>query len=180
MKIYLAGPDVFEPDAIEGGRRLKAMCAEHGAEGLFPMDNEILDGGDLPGRIRAANMEMIRQCDAIVANMKPFRGPSMDVGTAYEMGVGAALGKIIVGYSPDPRSYATRMVEDHEAKVGQDKIIRDLHGLSVEDFGMPLVDNLMMACGVDCLCVTVKEAIREAVRRIKLRDGVPGSQLHQD
>jgi nucleoside 2-deoxyribosyltransferase len=35
MKIYLAGPDVFLPDAIEIGRRKAAICACHGVSGLI-------------------------------------------------------------------------------------------------------------------------------------------------
>ena len=39
MKIYLAGPDVFLPDAIEIGRRKADICARHGLTGLYPLDN---------------------------------------------------------------------------------------------------------------------------------------------
>lgn len=41
MKIYLAGPDVFLPDAVEIGRHKVAVCAAHGVTGLYPLDNEI-------------------------------------------------------------------------------------------------------------------------------------------
>ena len=30
MKIYLAGPDVFLPDAVDIGRRKVELCARHG------------------------------------------------------------------------------------------------------------------------------------------------------
>ena len=48
-KIYLAGPDVFLPNAIEEGERLKALCQDYGYEGLFPMDNVI--SGQIPQEI---------------------------------------------------------------------------------------------------------------------------------
>lgn len=48
-KIYLAGPDVFLPNAIEEGKRLKALCKEYGYEGFFPMDNII--SGETPKEI---------------------------------------------------------------------------------------------------------------------------------
>src|SRR3546814_15668084 len=38
--LYLAGPDVFRPDARERGRELKALCAQFGIEGLFPLRSE--------------------------------------------------------------------------------------------------------------------------------------------
>ncbi|MBV9560335.1 MAG: nucleoside 2-deoxyribosyltransferase, partial [Bradyrhizobium sp.] len=44
MKIYLAGPDVFLPDAIEIGRRKVEICARHGLTGLYPLDNAIALG----------------------------------------------------------------------------------------------------------------------------------------
>jgi nucleoside 2-deoxyribosyltransferase len=41
MKIYLAGPDVFLPDAVEIGRRKVEICGRHGLVGLYPLDNAI-------------------------------------------------------------------------------------------------------------------------------------------
>ena len=43
MNIYLAGPDVFLPDAIEVGRRKIEICARHGVTGVYPLDS----GADL-------------------------------------------------------------------------------------------------------------------------------------
>ncbi len=40
-KIYLAGPDVFLPDAVDIGRRKVQLCARHGLAGLYPLDNAI-------------------------------------------------------------------------------------------------------------------------------------------
>ena len=40
MRIYLAGPDVFLPNAKEIGGIKKEMCREFGFEGLFPLDND--------------------------------------------------------------------------------------------------------------------------------------------
>ena len=31
-RVYLAGPEVFRPDAQEEGARLRAICAEHGLD----------------------------------------------------------------------------------------------------------------------------------------------------
>ena len=44
LKIYLAGPDVFRPDAFEQGERLKALCAEFGLRGLYPLDHSVPEG----------------------------------------------------------------------------------------------------------------------------------------
>ena len=41
--------------------------------------------------------------------MTPFRGPSIDPGTAYEMGFMRALKRPVLGYRNDPRDYITRI-----------------------------------------------------------------------
>src|SRR5262245_1313471 len=88
MKIYLAGPEVFLPDAAAMGRRKQETCARHGATGLFPLDNDLTASSDAPlsRRIFAANSALMEQADAIIANLTPFRGPSADAGTVYELG----------------------------------------------------------------------------------------------
>jgi hypothetical protein len=48
---------------------------------------------------------IMRTCDAVILNLTPFRGPSADVGSAYEMGFMRALGRPIFAYSNDDRSF---------------------------------------------------------------------------
>ncbi|KAG9243593.1 hypothetical protein BJ878DRAFT_423257 [Calycina marina] len=152
MKIYLAGPEVFLPDPFAKGASLKKLCTQYDAEGIFPMDNEL--GGEE------------------LANMEPFRGPSMDVGTAYEMGVGAALGKIVVGYSNNQISFVEKTHAACVLRRAKDGQLRDENGMAVEEFGdgeVKLVDNLMISCGVEKLCDTAQEAIKTAVELFKTR-----------
>ena len=90
MKIYLAGPDVFLPDAIEIGKRKAEICALHRLTGLYPLDNAIdLSAGDASLRIFKGNEAMMDAADAIIANLTPFRGPGADAGTVYELYGGA-------------------------------------------------------------------------------------------
>ena len=87
MKIYLAGPDVFLPDAVEIGRRKVEICARHGLTGLYPLDNAIdLSARDASLDIFRGNEAMMIEADAIIANLTPFRGPGADAGTVYELG----------------------------------------------------------------------------------------------
>jgi nucleoside 2-deoxyribosyltransferase len=183
IKIYLAGPDVFRPDAREHGAHLRALCAKHGAEGLYPLDGEepaATVGGDLPYWIRRSNMELIRMCDALVANMIPFRGPSMDTGTAYEMGVAAAWGKIVVGYTPILEMYPGRVLDFYASTrtdalaASADGMLRDPNGDLIESFIDPgtgteieLVDNLMMGRGVQGMDLEVEAAIVRAIGLVK-------------
>ncbi len=181
MKIYLAGPEVFEINPVGVGAELKKLCTKYGAEGLFPMDNQHshLERGSiaLAASVRQANMELIIASDGIIANMAPFRGPSMDVGTAYEMGVASALGKVVVAYSSNQKNYFEKVKEAHKLEMHADGHFRDENGMSVEDFKDGntggLIDNLMMACGTDGpLCSTAEEAIKMAVELYNSKHGV--------
>ena len=94
----------------------------------------------------------------------------MDVGTAYEMGVGAALNKIVIGYTTDMKSYVDKVKETHKVERGRDGYLRDERGMSVEEFGDgddKLVDNLMISCGVHRLCENAQDAIKAAVEIFK-------------
>ena len=41
----------------------------------------------------------MRSCDLLIANLTPFRGVSMDSGTAFEVGFMRALGRPVLGYT---------------------------------------------------------------------------------
>jgi nucleoside 2-deoxyribosyltransferase len=145
-RIYLAGPDVFFPDSAARANTLRQLCAELGMHGHYPLDG----GLDLTGlapldagrKIFDANRKIVRECDAVLANMTPFRGSSMDVGTAWEMGFADALGLPIVGYTSEPRLYQDRVAPD---------------GLMIEEFGM--VDNLMVHSVCRAIVPTPREGL---------------------
>jgi nucleoside 2-deoxyribosyltransferase len=154
-KIYLAGPDVFLPDAIDVGRRKVELCARHGLIGLYPLDDTIdLAAEDASLQIFRSNEIMMYEADAIIANLTPFRGPGADAGTVYELGYIAGRGKLCLGYSNDPSPYAERVAKFTPVNCSDGRLI-DAQGLTIEDFG--LTDNLMMVHGLDlhgCALVT--------------------------
>ena len=148
MKIYLAGPDVFLPDAIEIGRRKAAICARHGLIGLYPLDNAVdLTAADASLAIFKGNEAMMDAADAIIANLTPFRGPSADAGTVYELGYMAGRGKFCLAYSNEPAVYADRVARSFDVMKSEAGHLVDRDGLTVEDFGLP--DNLMMIHALD-------------------------------
>ena len=94
--IYLAGPEVFLPDALAVGTRKKALCEKYGFIGLFPFDNEIKSappGARTDALIYHANLAMMRAADIGIFNLTPFRGVSADTGTVFELGLMIGLGK---------------------------------------------------------------------------------------
>jgi nucleoside 2-deoxyribosyltransferase len=158
-KIYLAGPDVFLPDAVELGRRKVELCGRYGLIGLYPLDNAIDTAApDASLQIFRGNQTMMIEADAIIANLTPFRGPGADTGTVYELGYMAGRGKLCLGYTNDPSPYADR-VRQFTQVTSHDGGLTDALGLIVEDFG--LSDNLMMIHALDlhgCALVTPRQA----------------------
>lgn len=148
MRVYLAGPEVFLKNAKEIGEQKKALCRKYGFEGVFPLDNEV-DGKDKTPRmlgfcISAVNEGLIKSCDWVIANITPFRGPSADVGTAYEMGFAHALGKKVYAYTNIAVPFTERTIKALNSKVARttDGKIRDSKGMFIEELG--LTDNLML------------------------------------
>lgn len=137
--VYLAGFDVFEPNAVERGNRLKALCAQAGLEGLYPLDNQLPPGLAGPAAalwIYEQNVALIYRSDAVLANLNPFRGQEPDSGTVFEVGMATALGKPVWAWF--------RAQGSLREQIPCDALGRDAQGFTVEDFGLPR--NLMLAC----------------------------------
>lgn len=142
MKIYIAGPDVFEKNAKQIGENYKSVCEKYGHTGLYPLDNEC----DSSTEIYLGNIALINEADIVIANGNEFRG-EMDVGTAFETGYAAAKGKKIYVYMNDTAT----LVE----KFGRE----DEQGRTVEDFGHPL--NLMIAESAEIIQGTFEDCVKK-------------------
>jgi nucleoside 2-deoxyribosyltransferase len=146
-------PEVFLPNAREIGARKRAICEGHGLVGVFPGDEEdaldpALTLGERALAISRAMERVMQGCDGMIANLTPFRGPSADVGVAYEMGFMRALGRPIFGYSNDARLFLERVTTFYGGSVrlrptGEHE---DVDGMAIEPF--ELHDNLMLAGGI--------------------------------
>ncbi len=147
MKIYLAGPDVFLPDALTIGQQKVAICARYGLIGLYPLDTPVDRNTESASlEIFKNNQAMMDASEVIIANLTPFRGAGADPGTVYELGYMAGRQKLCLGYSNDPRVYADR-VRDFRQVTSHNGRLVDCDGLTVEDFA--LADNLMMIHALD-------------------------------
>jgi nucleoside 2-deoxyribosyltransferase len=142
-RIYLAGPEVFFPagehQAIVAEK--KRLLREVGFEGVDPLDTELAFSDDEAKpdrghRIYQANRELMDSCDAIIANLTPFRGISADPGTVYETGYMIGQGKPAFGFSLDSRCYRERAGATDLDELGH----------TIENFGMS--DNLMIGGGI--------------------------------
>jgi nucleoside 2-deoxyribosyltransferase len=157
-RVYLAGPEVFLAKSREIGVRKRTICARYGLVGIYPTDEEYAPDPALPlpeqGIAISRAMECaMRGCDAMIVNLTPFRSPSADVGSAYEMGFMRALGRPIFAYSNDARPFFDRV-----AAFCGDALRRrasgeyeDSDGMAIEPFA--LHDNLMLAGAITDGCL---------------------------
>ena len=155
LRAYLAGPDIFLPGADEWIERKKTICSRHGLVGISPLDHpadEPAGWAALPvwQRIASRNEVLIRSCAVMIANLTPFRGPSADVGTVYEVGFMRALGRPVYGYATTATPFTQRTMDfaaaHGGATTGADGSLRDAEGMLIEQFG--LFDNLMIEAGI--------------------------------
>ena len=180
--IYLAGPEVFLPDPVGAGAAKKATINRLNDEnnwpfklvGLYPIDNEIENfAHDFATGIAIyhANIDLMDKADFITANMVRFRGPSMDVGTAFEMGYMAGLEKPVLAYYDTQPFYQTTekpgLYNERVAKfypLSKDKSGHDIHGQSIENFQM--ADNLMMIGSLETGEGKISNSFEAAVLKI--------------
>jgi nucleoside 2-deoxyribosyltransferase len=154
-RVYLAGPDVFRKDPnVEYFNEMKEILGKLGIVGLSPFDSEVKDLGgnkiENAFKIYEGNVALLDSCQAVLANCTPFRGPSMDVGTAFEIGYAVAKKIPVFCFSdtplndrPDSKTYKGRI--DYLKSVGVNYITGPYS--EVEDFG--LCENLMIACSTE-------------------------------
>ena len=148
IKVYLAGPEVFLPDPIEAGRRKTALAEKHGLAGHYPLD-AVLDIAKLPKpeqarMIASANEALMLDCDALIANLTPFRGVSMDAGTAFEVGFMRALRRPVFGYTNVVPDYVTRAQAFRARGIPMGD--GDRPDVQIEDFDQ--AENLMMTSAI--------------------------------
>lgn len=153
--LYLAGFDVFLPNPVEHGEKLKSIAGDHGLVGHFPLDN-VIEAGRTPEetakKIAFANIDLIKQSDAVIANANSFRGHEPDSGTMFEIGFAVALNKPVFVYMEDHRPMLEKVPNAHGV---------DDQGFSVEDFNLPV--NLMIACTAKGIYRTYAEAVQAVV-----------------
>ncbi len=186
LKIYLAGPEVFLPNPLAKGADKRAAIARFNDEvlpdqnfrfsGLYPMSAESNYFTEDPPAtamlIFRKAVDLMDAADLIIANVTRFRGPSADVGTAFEMGYMHAQHKPVFAYysmqetyftadqcestvldrtNPDSDAHTTHVAKVRAFAAGYlvDRTTskeRDNYTHMIENFG--LTDNLMIVGAV--------------------------------
>jgi nucleoside 2-deoxyribosyltransferase len=136
---YLAGPDVFLPNAVAHAATKVEICRRLGLRGLPPLNDAEKAATELEvwRTIYEKDVAMMEKSDIIIANLTPFAGASADAGTLIEVGWFLGKGKPIFGYSNTPENFESRMRRQLGAKHAD---------LGIEGFHLP--DNLMIVGAV--------------------------------
>lgn len=152
MKIYLAGPEVFLPDARAILDAKIAVTREYGFVPVSPGDLEVPPSAKGKARglaISAVNEKLMLSADMIVANLTPYRGISADVGTVYELGFMCARGCPAYAFTNVEQGYFDRVKRYYgdDIRLDQQGRHRGPDGLLLEDYD--LIDNLMLDGGIE-------------------------------
>src|SRR6202030_1632729 len=133
---YLAGPDVFLPNAMAHAASKVEICRRFGLRGLPPLNEDAVPAAteqEVWQTIYQKDVAMMEKSDTIIANLTPFAGASADAGTLIEVGWFLGKGEPIFGYSNTPENFENRM----RRQLGPEHA-----DISVEGFHLP--DNLMI------------------------------------
>ncbi len=152
IRVYLAGPEVFLSDMAEVQDAKKYLTREHGLIPVAPGDADVPDQPTTKqkGMAISERDEMLMDgCDAIIANLTPYRGIAADTGTCFELGYMSAQGKPAFAYTNEPKNHHDRVLDFYDGRVAPDDkgLLRGPDGLLVEDFDM--IDNLMLQGGIE-------------------------------
>ncbi|RHX89998.1 nucleoside 2-deoxyribosyltransferase [Leptospira stimsonii] len=171
--IYLAGPEVFLPEALSVLQERKSLCSSYGFLAVSPFDSDIPNDSernqDLARKIFFGNLDLIRKSDIILANCNSFRGPLVDDGTAFEIGYAFALEKTIYGYAkslPPLPEIVKKSISTFPHSSGYE-MDKDGYLLN-EDFGNSL--NLMLQYSIEAKGVLIEGEFEDVLKVLARRE----------
>ena len=150
--IYLAGPDPYLPDGEALIQRKRELCEALGLTAVpsrkpAPEDGSSGRAGELQARVLYTEaLQALRDADAVIANLTPWRGPDCHTATAFEIGFASALGKPVFAYmnveDEGEAEYLGRVEAMLGAEVDANGVWRDPDGCEIEDLDLP--ESLML------------------------------------
>lgn len=94
-RIYIAGPEVFNPKVDEIFMQIDKICVMAGFKAVFPQDKTLTTSKEIFEHC----IELIDKCDYVIANLSPFRGSEPDSGTAFECAYAYSRGIPVFAYT---------------------------------------------------------------------------------
>jgi nucleoside 2-deoxyribosyltransferase len=147
--LYLAGPDQHLKQASSIASEARLLCEAAGFSVLRPEAEDLTERDPTEAMAReiyAQRVARMRQADAAIANLTPFRGPHCDPTAAFEAGFFSGLGKPVFAYmnvaSEDEAELCARVDAYLGSETDDRGVLRDDQGAAIEDFGLP--ESLML------------------------------------
>jgi len=152
LKLYLAGPEVFLPDARAILDAKADLTRVYGFEPICPGDLTIPPAPtkhQFGLNISDVDEGFMNRADGIIANLTPFRGIAADPGTVFELGYMCGAAKIVACYTNVAATHYERSADFYggQIHVGEDGRKRAPDGTMLEDFEM--IENLMLHGSVE-------------------------------
>ena len=165
IEIYWATPAVFWPESeawiAKHKQPLQAQALAHGVSLniLSPIDTALEQEAASAEAIFLSNVAMIKQAQAVIADVSPFRSKEPDVGTALKIGIATHMQKPVYLYS----SSAHLSLQDaYQSQMNaQGYVPFDGKPTQVEDFGHPV--NLMLVYDLNGNKRTVHDSLQDAL-----------------
>lgn len=166
-RVYLSDVIRYREDAQSAYERMKAICRQYGLEAVTPADwAENVEKTDSSNPYAAAaNLtenyaELIRSCDAVIADLNDYRGYECSNDVGFECGVAFEWGKKLYGYMDNTKPCIERIPH-----LGKEADYRDMTGCNVENFNYPV--NLMFACSMKIYEGRFEEIVRRVAEELK-------------
>jgi nucleoside 2-deoxyribosyltransferase len=147
--LYLAGPDQHLRQASSIASEARLLCEAAGFSVLLPEAEGLTERDPTEAMAReiyAQRVARMRQADAAIVNLTPFRGPHCDPTAAFEAGFFSGLGKPVFAYmnvtSEEEAELLARVDAYLGAEADEHGVLRDDQGAAIEDFGLP--ESLML------------------------------------
>ena len=194
--VYYIGPDPLTPDAEYRRRRIRSLFERQDIELWWPSEwqswsREVVErnGLDVPWMMHASVVASIRDADAIVANVSPFRGPHMYCATAFAIGMAVALSKPVFAWSSSSvsrpldqggrREWRLTTLMDRiwvNKRAKADGQWCDDNHNAVENFG--LVNSAPIAIAIEPVHASVEAAAAACASHFK-RQNAPGVAMER-
>jgi nucleoside 2-deoxyribosyltransferase len=142
--IYLAVPTAPPQQAQVLAEQARALCEAAGFTAVGLDADPLIETSPseaMAREIYAKRLAMMRQADAAIVNLSPFRGPHCDPAIAFEAGFFSGMSKPVFAYmnllSEEEAELKARVEAYVGAEQGADGVWRDDLGAPIEDYGLP-------------------------------------------
>jgi len=166
--VYLADLIRYVENAEELYAKRKEICGKYGLDAITPLDwaGGVTQTESMNPYTKAANLtenylQLIKECDAVVADLNNFRGYECANDVGFECGMGFELNRKLYGYMEDVRP----CIEKIPHLIDEAEGFRDMTGSNIENFNYPA--NLMFGSSMEIYEGKFEDIISKVAKNLK-------------